>query len=97
MTHAPWQVRAEQSDSHVFQIGCSYMEIYGRELRDLLNPKAKEEAKEKLKIRNGKQGTCAHCVAGGRGAAALAPALAMAQALAQALAQATALPAGRHH
>ena len=29
------------------------MEIYGRELRDLLNPKTKE----KLKIRNGKNGT----------------------------------------
>ena len=25
------KVRAEQSDNHVFQIGCSYMEIYGRE------------------------------------------------------------------
>ena len=24
------KVRAEQSDNHVFQIGCSYMEIYGR-------------------------------------------------------------------
>jgi len=45
------KVREEQSDNHVFQIGCSYMEIYGRELRDLLNPKGKE----KLKIRNGKQ------------------------------------------
>ena len=47
------KVRAEQSDNHVFQIGCSYMEIYGRELRDLLNSKSKE----KLKVRNGKQGT----------------------------------------
>ena len=47
------QVRTSQSDDHVFQIACSYMEIYGRELRDLLNPKGKE----KLKIRNGKQGT----------------------------------------
>ena len=45
------QVRTSQSDDHVFQIACSYMEIYGRELRDLLNPKGKE----KLKIRNGKQ------------------------------------------
>ena len=27
------KVRAEQSDNHVFQIGCSYMEIYGCGLR----------------------------------------------------------------
>ena len=26
------KVRAEQSDNHVFQIGCSYMEIYGCQL-----------------------------------------------------------------
>ena len=45
------KVRTNQSDDHVYQIACSYMEIYGRELRDLLNPKGKE----KLKIRNGKQ------------------------------------------
>ena len=51
------KVKAEQSDRHVFQIGCSYMEIYGRELRELLNPKLKEKQGAKLKIRNGKQGT----------------------------------------
>ena len=52
------KVRAEQSDRHVFQIGCSYMELYGRELRDLLNPRPKESRQgEKLRIRNGKQGT----------------------------------------
>ena len=35
------------------QVECAMMEIYGRELRDLLHPKSKE----KLKIRNGKTGT----------------------------------------
>ena len=42
------QVRTSQSDDHVFQIACSYMEIYGRELRDLLNPKGKEKLNIKL-------------------------------------------------
>ena len=35
------------------QVTCAMMEIYGRELRDLLNPKPKKE--DKLKIRNGPQ------------------------------------------
>jgi len=47
------RIRDGQSDDHVFQVSCAMMEIYGRELRDLLNPKTKE----KLKIRNGKNGT----------------------------------------
>ena len=51
------KVRAGQSERHVFQIGCSYMEIYGRELRDLLAPSSKERPGAKLRIRNGKQGT----------------------------------------
>ena len=33
------------------------MEIYGRELRDLLAPSSKERPGAKLRIRNGKQGT----------------------------------------
>ena len=47
------RIRETQCDEHVFQVSCAMMEIYGRELRDLLNPKGKE----KLKIRNGKNGT----------------------------------------
>ena len=47
------RIREMQSDEHVFQVSCAMMEIYGRELRDLLNPKGKE----KLKVRMGKNGT----------------------------------------
>ena len=47
------RISSAQSDSHVFRVSCAMMEIYGRELRDLLSPKTKSE----LKIRNGKSGT----------------------------------------
>lgn len=47
------RIKDQESSRHKFQVECAMMEIYGRELRDLLNPKSKE----KLKIRNGKTGT----------------------------------------
>eukprot|EP00967_Tisochrysis_lutea_P072369 scaffold96392_cov23-Tisochrysis_lutea.AAC.1 len=47
------RIKEQESATHKFQVECAMMEIYGRELRDLLNPKSKE----KLKIRNGKTGT----------------------------------------
>ena len=49
------RIKEEQTATHRFQVTCAMMEIYGRELRDLLNPKPKKE--DKLKIRNGPQGT----------------------------------------
>ena len=47
------RIRETQSDEHVFQVSCAIMEIKGRDLRDLLNPKGKD----KLKVRMGKNGT----------------------------------------
>lgn len=47
------RIGKQQGPNHKFQVECAMMEIYGRELRDLLNPKSKE----KLKVRNGKTGT----------------------------------------